>query len=409
MTGARPPSGRYRRAPGLKLAWSDEDPGALLVERDGGRLGFRVGPRALALLDAFGTGGEVEAVLDALVPRGAGDEETDSWLGACFRLVDAGLLVPCGSGVDAPFTAQPFAGMEGWNYHFRMVTDRRRVTAYRRAIEAVVRPGMTVLEIGTGTGILAVMAARAGARVHAVERGDLVGMARRTVAESGVADRVTLHHADSRAVTLPVKADLLLSEMVGNHIVNEDLLELTLDARRRLLVPDAGAIPRALSILAYPVAFEAPARYRRVLREVEEETGVGLSSFYAWMAERLEDGGLIVEMDPGASTCRRLGEAVEVARIDLLAFEAAGIEARAVLPVAEAGELSGVLLAFELDMAEGVALDNRPDGPPTHWKNPLFPVPRPFPVSPGEAVPIVARYRTGCAFEVEVDRPGRPA
>ncbi len=387
------------------MAWMDEKPGRLRIERGGGRPGLEIGPRSLALLDLFGAGRDVAEALHELVPRDAPGTEIDAWLAACLRLVEAGLLLPAGPPAGPAGRTDPFPGIEEWNYHFRMVTDRRRVRAYRRAIETAVEPGMTVLEIGTGTGILAVMAARAGARVHAVERADVIEMARRTIREAGVEDRVTLHHADSRRLSLSPGADLLLAEMVGNRILNEDLLEVTHDAFRRLLAPGAAAIPRAISILAYPVMFEAPARYREVLAEVEAETGVGLRSLLRWMERRLEAGGLIVETDAHAPGFRLLGEASELARVDLRALDAPRFEARTHLGIREAGELSGVLLAFELDLADGVSLDNRPGSPPTHWKNPLFPVPRPFPVSPGDEVAVEARYRPGSDLELGVAEP----
>lgn len=53
----------------------------------------------------------------------------------------------------------------------RMVADRPRTDAFAAAIREVVRPTDTVLDVGTGTGILAMLAARAGARkVYAIDQ-----------------------------------------------------------------------------------------------------------------------------------------------------------------------------------------------------------------------------------------------
>ena len=55
-------------------------------------------------------------------------------------------------------------------YHANLLSDVVRMDAYDRALRALVKPGDVVLDVGAGTGVLAMLAARAGAkRVHAVE------------------------------------------------------------------------------------------------------------------------------------------------------------------------------------------------------------------------------------------------
>src|SRR3954454_16113224 len=77
--------------------------------------------------------------------------------------------------------------------HGAMLDDRRRTRSFIAAIEAAVRPGDVVVEIGTGTGVLAVAAARAGARrVYALESANMAAWARRIFAANRVSDRATL-------------------------------------------------------------------------------------------------------------------------------------------------------------------------------------------------------------------------
>ena len=52
-----------------------------------------------------------------------------------------------------------------------MLSDHERMRRYRQAIEAVVRPGDVVADLGTGLGVLALMAVRAGASfVYAIDQ-----------------------------------------------------------------------------------------------------------------------------------------------------------------------------------------------------------------------------------------------
>ena len=91
--------------------------------------------------------------------------------------------------------------------HRRMLADRVRCEAYRRAILATVKPGQVVLDLGAGTGILSLFAAEAGARkVYAVERTPTAALARQIVARNGLADRVSVLQTDMEDAELPSRS-----------------------------------------------------------------------------------------------------------------------------------------------------------------------------------------------------------
>ena len=81
--------------------------------------------------------------------------------------------------------------------HRTMIRDRVRTEAFRRAIDSVVRPGDIVLDVGAGSGILSVFAARAGAaRVYAVEQTSVAVLAQELAAANGVEEIVHVIHGD---------------------------------------------------------------------------------------------------------------------------------------------------------------------------------------------------------------------
>src|ERR1700681_4015560 len=145
-----------------------------------------------------------------------------------------------------------------------MIADRVRIDAYVQALRQAVRPGAVVVDIGTGPGIMAVLACQLGAsRVYAIESDEIIQVARTIAAANCCADRIEFIEDLSTKVTLPIRADVIVSDMrgvlplFGHHIAS------IADARRRFLAPAGTLIPRKDTIWASIV--EAPERYAGIV------------------------------------------------------------------------------------------------------------------------------------------------
>ncbi|SRR6056297_299821 len=107
-------------------------------------------------------------------------------------------------------------------YHYNMLQDADRMGAFRQAIDLVVRPGMHVVELGGGTGILSSFAARRGARVTCVERNpELVAASRRFVDLNGLSDHVTVVQADATEFVPETPVDAVICEMLHVGLLRE--------------------------------------------------------------------------------------------------------------------------------------------------------------------------------------------
>ena len=141
----------------------------------------------------------------------------------------------------------------GW--HAPMMNDRMRNDFYFSALKAVVTPDSNVLEIGTGSGLLSMMAATLGAKeVTTFEAVPLIAAAARgVIAENGLAQRIRVISKKSTEAAvgtdLPGVADILVSEVFSNEFLAEGVLSSIEDAKRRMLIPSPRIIPAAGSIM----------------------------------------------------------------------------------------------------------------------------------------------------------------
>ncbi len=373
--------------------------GAEDVRIRGEGLDVRSGPHALAVLDAFAEPISVKEAMERLRGRAAGVQDWLDLLGTVVGLHEHGVLVEPGT---SPQAGESRLDVETQAFHVMMLEDRRRTDAFLEAIARTVGPDDTVLDLGTGTGILAMAAARAGARhVYAIEAGAVADAADALIGANGLADRITLVRGWSTRVTLPERADVLVSETIGAQPFEERVLEITRDAFRRHLEPDARMIPARLRVYALPVPKPTSVVAERAF------TPAALARWSEWygfdfrpLADFAPDDVWFVHLTDAAvrelgtpATPVFLGEVELRARHDLV-FEGAGEAA-----VVDEGTVGAVAVYWEMELADGIVLTNDPAraADTNHWADPVAVLPRPFEVRPGQRVRIEYRYAGGAA------------
>jgi type II protein arginine methyltransferase len=166
-------------------------------------------------------------------------------------------------------------------YHVGMMNDLRRNAAWNKALTHSIRAGMRALEIGTGGGMLALMAARAGAgKVTTCERDPiLANIAREIIERNGLTDRIEVIAKPSEELLpgrdIEAPADLLFCDIFGDSLLDFGPLAALTDARRRLTTPDAVVVPAAGAIrLAL-----ADWRSYPILGHVDHAAGFDITSF----------------------------------------------------------------------------------------------------------------------------------
>src|SRR3989338_371875 len=142
------------------------------------------------------------------------------------------------------------------DFHDLMLNDSIRMKAYKSAIKEVVHPGMTVLDLGTGTGILALWALEAGAkRVHGIDvNKNRIPQAHKRISNAGFADRFEIFNALSYDVNLPERVDVIISEILGNLADNEDMTPILADAKKRFLKDRGIMLPASVQTYLTPIS-----------------------------------------------------------------------------------------------------------------------------------------------------------
>lgn len=374
------------------------DGGELLATSSISRLPQALAADALPVLLAFAGGRTPAEALERL--KDEWEIEEDGFGSVVDALVAQNALTPT-KGDDAALASDGFALPVA---QFSMVHDTIRVLAYRNAIYRHCR-GKNVVEVGCGTGILSIFAAKAGARrVVAIEESGIADLAAAMFEANGVADRIDLRRANSRDVSIDEPADVLVHELLGSDPFMENVLPYIEDARARLLAPDGILIPSALDVLC--VGFEVPDKpyfdRARACAELTELEGLYGIDFGAW--RRMLDAA---PTDPFSRPLGDFGQThfepriltddVRLHRIDFARDPSLTAVPRreARLRATRSGTLGGVVVYFRATLDDETILTNSPHAARTHWGWNARPLDRLVAVEPGQEIPIVSELRAG--------------
>jgi len=267
-------------------------------------------------------------------------------------------------------------------WYIRAVNDPHRNAAYRRALEALMTPETLVVEAGTGSGLFAMLAARAGAQhVYTCETNPHVAaIARSNIARNGLASRITLfdcRYEDLRlGKHLPRRADMLMHEFVDSHFVVAKMGPMFQRIREDLLTPEALILPQRFAAVGMLVGDQWPLDSIRVPAKVE---GFDLTEINLFAAADVSLAGPVAIEQP-------LSASQTLAEFDLTSdmSPAKGTHLTK-LQATASGAATGILQWVRHGFPDGSAYENRPELACNWWPT-FWPFHNPVPVAAGDTL-----------------------
>lgn len=275
-------------------------------------------------------------------------------------------------------------------WHFAMLNDQERNNAFAMAIEQVICAGDYVLDIGAGSGLLAMMAVRAGAgKVTSCEENPLLAeIARQVVEINGMSDRITIiaKHSSELCVGVDIeqRVDVVMSEIMDCGLIGEGLLSTVRHARDHLLAEGGTLLPRSGRLSGYLISSAAAA----CLNKIDLAAGFDVSLF-----NRIATPGhfpIRLKYWPHEV----MSETVELMSCDLATDSLDDSGCRLIhIPIIATGTAHALVAWFDLDLGFGVRIRNSPENVRSHWHQAIISFDSPIHVTRGQDAVVCLSWR----------------
>lgn len=267
--------------------------------------------------------------------------------------------------------------------HGAMIADRQRMDAYARALEARVTPGAVVADLGTGSGIFAMLACRSGAaRVYAIEADDIIQVAREAAAANGFSDRIRFIQASSADVDLPERVDGVISDLRGALPLFGGGVAALIDARDRWLKSGTGwLIAERDTLWASLVA--SPTLHRRFAGNWDQTLGFDYSRARARSVNQYGSAEVKPEEILAPPQCW--------ATLEYSTLDHPSVDGVVRWTLDRDVTAHGIAAWFDTETARGIALSNAPDAHPHVYRQVFFPWPDAAQLRAGDGVRIALR------------------
>ena len=266
------------------------------------------------------------------------------------------------------------SAIDVFDFHHSMLTDEVRTSSFLKAIMEAVEPGDVVVDIGSGTGVLSLFAAMAGAsHVYSIEREPVIEVAKEIAARNGLSDVITFISGTSREIEIPERADVLMTETIGNVGFDEGIFTWVTDAKKRFLKHNARIVPCHVDAIASLVS--VPRDFRRIGTWCDPLCTLDFAPLTRIVLNNL----LWTDLSPAAIVTRPtviFGTDFAGGSADL----AGTVRVEAIKDAL----VHGIGLWFRADLTSNVSITNAPPNVVPSWEQAFLPLDEPIEVAAGD-------------------------
>jgi protein arginine N-methyltransferase 1 len=269
-----------------------------------------------------------------------------------------------------------------------MYMNKARMNAYARALRQVITPNSVVIDIGAGTGILALLACRYGARrVYAIEPDGVINVARDAAAANGFSDRLVCIQRLSRQVQLPERADVIVSDLSGLLPLFGQHIPAIMDARDRFLAPGGTLIAQRDHLRA--TIIETSKRYKELTEPwSEKQFGLDLSAGWPLVANTWSS--------LADKQAKFLTPPSDLTDVDYRTTTDCNMDGELAWTIERSGIGHGAAVWFDRVVADGINISNEPSAPEmintsNVYGQAFFPWLSPVELEPGDHVSLRIR------------------
>ena len=263
-------------------------------------------------------------------------------------------------------------------HQFLLGKTNLRLDRFQQAITKRVKPGDAVLDLGTGTGILAFFACLAGARrVYAIESGSVISLAKLLARANGFEDRIVFLPGASQELDLPERVDLIVTDLFDLFL--PDALRSIADAKDRWLRPGGSLIPTSMELFVAPAEAAEPYQ-RHVDSWKDRRCGIDFSTIRQFAVNQCYPADI--------NPADLLADAASTARLNLPDLTSVALGGEVSVIIRKAGTLHGLCVWSASELADGITLTNCPGATTTNYSQVFLPVSQPIAVTEGDRLEI---------------------
>jgi protein arginine N-methyltransferase 1 len=286
--------------------------------------------------------------------------------------------------------------------HLGYVADSLRLARFEAAVNAVVRQGDTVVDLGCGTGVLGLLCLRAGAaKLYAIDSSEMLEVARDTLIRAGYSARTEFQHGISTRIELPERVDVVVCDHVGYFGFDYDIVGTLADARRRFLKPGGRLIPARITLQLAAVDSE------KCRTLAEGWAGPSIPAEFHWLRERAVNRKHAVKLHND----ELLSLPADLATIDFHADQPEYHRWTTELRIQRDGVVRGLGGWFACELSEGIRMTNSPLSDQAIDRSQVFlPIDEAIAVKAEDVLKVTVMARPGdrlLAWEVEAPAAGR--